>query len=401
MANSQRIWVGGTTGVAQVDTLQLSGTWAGDNTGITTTLTAEDGSTTQTVVTSTAGTTTAARDAHLAALQASTNTLFLKVTWASSSTDSITGTATVAGVPFYAATTEDDSTGAVASDTTTTASAGPNDWNAVANWENGAAIPITTDKVYISGGYSIYYGLNQSAIALKSLHVGRSFTGTIGDPINGYYLRINTNNAAPNTAWLNSGGDGVWIKGTMPTVRIMGSVAGPNSVQVAGDVDNLIMVGPNVTGTVTCAASMVLDNVYMLRCAGARLILNASISSFDIIEMNSGTIDMYASVVDCYQNGGTINVHDAGAITGTSTGLEMRGGTMNYLSGEALPKVTKYGGKLDLSKNTEQAVVIGGTSAVQYDGMIDLRSGLNNVTLSNFTNNDGELLLETGSTPTI
>lgn len=65
---------------------------------------------------------------------------------------------------------------------TTTASEGPNDWSIAANW-NTNMVPVTGDTVYISDtDTSILYGLDQSAVTLAALHIEQTFTGFIGLP---------------------------------------------------------------------------------------------------------------------------------------------------------------------------------------------------------------------------
>lgn len=178
-------WTGGTTAVAQIDSLTPGGTIeVGDKFLIT--MTAEDGSTTQTITVAATGTTVAQVCADVTtAFNASTNTLFTPIT-ASNQTTFIRLTADSSGVPFYCTvtTTESDDSPADAQTfvrASVTANVGPNDWNTAANWSSGAK-PVNSDDVVIDelGLYDITYGLNQGSLALTTLRIKLSFLFDIG-----------------------------------------------------------------------------------------------------------------------------------------------------------------------------------------------------------------------------
>ena len=143
------IWQGGASTTAQVNTGTFAGGWATGTTA-TTTLTMENGSSTQTVVSTVGATETieAARDLHLAALQADTQSLFRRFTFAASSTDKIiyTTKAAYAGIPT--AITASETAAGTFTMATTTPNSGPNDVGTAANY-NTAAIPVTDDELQI------------------------------------------------------------------------------------------------------------------------------------------------------------------------------------------------------------------------------------------------------------
>lgn len=119
----------------------------------------------------------------LAALQASTIPEFVEVTWTNPSGGIITGTAASAGVPFTVTSGVSGGAGTFGAFSTTTASAGPNDWSTALNW-SGGAVPVDSDDVYIDNvSTDILYGLGQSAVTLTSLNIGANFTGKIGNPL--------------------------------------------------------------------------------------------------------------------------------------------------------------------------------------------------------------------------
>ena len=175
-------WVGGAPAVAQVTTIQI---------------TAYDAATTYEVTiggieVSVTGTTDAdgTASALQAALDASTHPYFTAITW-TVATDTVTGTATTAGVPFVASSSVTGGTGTIGAATTSTASAGPNDWSTALNW-SGGAVPVASDDVVISNSSAnIVYGLDQSSVAIDSLKVEQTFTGELGLPYNKFATSAN------------------------------------------------------------------------------------------------------------------------------------------------------------------------------------------------------------------
>ena len=124
-------------------------------------------------------------DALRDALNASTKPYFAQITW-TSSTDKAIGTADVAGVPFIFTTSVTGGTGTISAASTTTASAGPNDWSTAANWSLDL-VPISTDDVIVADtDIPIAWGLDQNAVTLASLTVRQSYTGRIGLDYRGF-----------------------------------------------------------------------------------------------------------------------------------------------------------------------------------------------------------------------
>lgn len=150
----------------------------------------------------------------VAAIAASTIPEFLEVT-ATDSTTHVTLTATTAGKPFI-----QTSSAAVGAGTgtptnttaTTTVSSGPNHWDTLANWSDGA-LPANTDTVIVeNSNVDILYGLAQSAVTLTLLDIKASYTGKIGLPRhNGSYYEYRDQYLAISTTTLKVGdgtGDG-------------------------------------------------------------------------------------------------------------------------------------------------------------------------------------------------
>ena len=169
MAN--KYWVGGAEAVKQVTTAQV---------------TADDAATTYKVTiggvtVSTAGSGTGVNDTATAiknSLEASTHPYFTNIDW-TVATDTITGTAGTAGVPFTFTTSVTGGTGTFGAASTTTSNAGPNVWGTADNWSDGSA-PGASDNVVIDRGPAILWDLDQSSITLGTLEVKQTFTGWIG-----------------------------------------------------------------------------------------------------------------------------------------------------------------------------------------------------------------------------
>ncbi len=112
-------------------------------------------------------------------LNASTKPYFAAITW-TSSVDKVIGKALTPGVPFVFTTSVTGGAGTISAASTTTASAGPNDWSTAAN-HSGGAVPVNSDDVIIAdNAIDIAWGLDQNAVTLTSLTVRQSYTGRIG-----------------------------------------------------------------------------------------------------------------------------------------------------------------------------------------------------------------------------
>ena len=171
MANNN--WLGAAEAVIQVGSFQItavSGTPSDTEYFITI------GADTVSVVGDTDVNTTAAN--LNTALNDSTNPYFSTITW-TVSTDTITGTADTAGLPFTAVSSVVGGTGTIGAYSVVTAATGPNHWDNARNWS--VAVPVSTDTVIIEkSDVSIAHGLAQSAVTLAELIIRKDFTGRIG-----------------------------------------------------------------------------------------------------------------------------------------------------------------------------------------------------------------------------
>ena len=376
----QVLWEGGTTAVAQVDTVTLNNDTDDNETFLTVTMTAEDASTQTVVIVPSGMDETVIAAALHAALVASTDTLFAAVTW-TVATSVITGTATVAGVPFTitsVAYTAGLGTATILSDGTgaSVLNAGPHDWNTAANWDT-AAVPVAADDVkFAVDAYPVLYGLDQSSIALTSLRIGTEYKGTIGGiaasgTSTGFYLKIDATTVA-----FNGGGNECWINGTCPTVNVSGGLHRDNMLRLDGDVDNLRILGGGVKGTVGCATSMTLDNIYMLGTAStAKCLIGTSVTSLDLIECDSGFIQCESAIITIKVNGTGEVSHLTGAV---SLATVRSSGILRYKASGTLTALDVFGGTADFGTTRVKTLTV--SSADIWGGLITERSGLGNVT---------------------
>ena len=164
-------WLGHSKAVAQVVTLEVGSTTAGHT--FTTTINGKS----YTYVAGASETVDTIAAAVQALLAASEEPEFQEVTW-SVSTDTVTGTAATAGVPFEVS---KSGTGTYTL-TTATASAGPSHVDDTANWSLGT-LPGAGDDVLIDQGADLLYGFGGlTPAAYASWKVKASFDGSVGLP---------------------------------------------------------------------------------------------------------------------------------------------------------------------------------------------------------------------------
>lgn len=104
---------------------------------------------------------------------------FKAITW-EVSTDTITGTATKAGIPFTATSSVTGGTGTIGAVTETTASAGPAHFDTAANYDGGVLPGVGDDVILENGSQDILFGLDTITAALNSFRKMKSFTGKLG-----------------------------------------------------------------------------------------------------------------------------------------------------------------------------------------------------------------------------
>ena len=395
------MWVGGAAIVTQVNVFTVGGSWAGSNEDLITTITDSAG-TSASVTTTPAGTNeeTDVRDVHLVALQAATNALFTAITWTSSGTLIILGTAVVPGVPFAASVSEDSASGTYVltndGSGSSILSEGPEDLDvdgssnyASSNWviANGATSvkPAANDTArFNTGSFDVKYGLNQSSIDLDEMRRTPGYKGVIGDPVKGLFLRYGVSNANDQAVTINSVVGDTWLHVTTDDIFVIALPRSANALRLKGDVGNINVNGSAVQGTITCADAMVLDNFFADECQ-AMVAKIGAVTSLEKVHVGSGhvTLDMGSgSIVTGVQVWGNATVIHKG-LTGASVALwEGFGGLSEYNGEGTLSLLEWHTGTFSLENSTADTVAIDGTN--QRGGIVTDEGGAVNVVWSSF-----------------
>ena len=390
-------WIGGTTGVAQVTTGTVAGSWVNGNT-ITTTLTNEGGGT-QSVVTTATGSniSTAVIDPHIIDLNNSTETLFEVVTWDKLGSTEVRGTADIAGVPFYmsGSVTGSGTYGSFADDT---ANAGANDVNTVGNWESSSggsgSIPTSTgdttrilahpDDIDINGqpiSYDIKYGLrNTNSVSFTEWRLTQGYRGIIGDPEKSYFWAFDCIEGTAKTI-LESNSPSVWIKGAHDLVQVLRLPAGENALRMTtGTIVILNVIGSAVRGKMTIAN--VVTTVDIVQASNN---IKFGASGTPITDLNvegGGLIEIDRGVTNADLSQCTVVVTGADAWGSTGTHRTNNRGAHIFYNGTGLIfQLNNRAGTFDFRQNSTFGVTV--TNATIWSGLIADRSGGAPVTYSN------------------
>ncbi len=413
MATVKRAWQGGAATATQVATLTVAGNWDNPDT-ITTTLFDENGAS-QAVQSTATGTDeeTDVVDVHVADLQNSVLSEFVKVTWVKVSTDKVQGTAKVAGRPFtraanpMAGSESTSGTGTYGTLSVTTANAGPNDWNDTNNWVGGT-IPLDTDVCTIgvdtSGiAHSVLYGLNQSGIDLNQMIVTELFrrSAMLGNMVDSKYLLIDISDVASSTddpiLIINGQCRAVWVKGNIDAVAVNGAGRGNDAVKIYSTNSACVISvnGFGVRGQVRIAANSSCATVAN-SAAGADVRIETPITGLTNVFMNAGQSVLDATTVNYHCGGGKHTIDTAAAVTGSGyNGLLVSGGTLFYNSSGTLTKLNQNGGTFTWEQNFQEGVTM--TNGSVYSGTY-IEKGADNVThTNNILNYGGNILVGAGT----
>lgn len=396
MANNN--WIGGASVATQIDTQTIALTWAsGDK--IKTTLASEDGSTTEFVETTVAGSDieTDVLDVHLAALQnETTKTLFKDITWTKSGTDKIVATAKVGGKPFYLTASETTAGDGTHTNASTTANSGPEDAGTAANYSLGTVVAAGEDFRVMPNptddkSYNITYGLDQSAKDLKSFRRSPEYKGTIGDPANQFYFQIDVSDTgASNVPYVTIYGKvgETWLKGTLDEVRVYETSRSRNAVKLDGTIGVLRMKGPGVVGKVNVASGAALTKFYCLSAPNAEYEIETSVTGFTTTFADSGNGKIRSACTTINTAWQAILRHTAGAVTQWNN---YNGAHVYYNGSGTLSQGDNYGGIFDFSESVAAAVTV--TLIIAHAGILLNESRLNNVSFGTIKNPGGTVNL--------
>ncbi len=418
-------WIGGATAVAQIDVLQITLTWASADT-LTITLTANDGSTKQ-VITATATSSaieTGVRDVLLALLQASNQTLFSVITWAASSTDSITGTAKTAGVPFFQTEAESTAGNGVAAITndgsgSSKLSEGPNDW-AVDGTGNYSTSNFTDETEALDTGgivndddikilphpddvdaagnqvsYDILYSLHvDSAIDVNSFRIPPSYRGLIGQSSNKYYLQLDcTSNGGVGITVIESNAKSIWLKGTHTAITVAALPNTSKALMLAGGtITDLRVLGGRVQGRIDVADGTVVTNYYQSD-SPATVHLGTSGTATTLANITSGNVTIDHETTTITASGGVVT-----HTKGTTATINNHGAHIFYNgTGNIGTALNNYSGTMDFSRNTTHGLSVAATKI--WGGIVTDLNGLKNITYTgNVIKYGGQFLSDSATT---
>lgn len=379
-------WRGGAADVADVRSYTFGGTWEADDT-VEAVIGSKaylftGGSTTITTVIDTIVTDWNALDSTL-------YPEFAEIT-ASRNGNDLVLTADTEGIPFICTLTPFESDGTTAADaqtiegagtattgTVTTAATGGHFWSEPRNWDTGAVPVAGDDVVFDVPGWSVKYGLAQSAVTLTSLTIAASYSGdddtaAIGLPqanedATAYPEYRATSLAIGATTVTLGGGPGNGINRcnlnfgsvqTAVTVLATGSSPDDNTEAVllkgthASNVLNVDSGNVGVAiygGETSTLATLRLDGDATVRC-GSGVTLGT-------IAVNSGTLAINSAVgTSLTMLAGDVTIDGSGAVAQ----LTIRGGTCTYNTSGALGGATTVSGDgvLDFSQVATAAVTV-------------------------------------------
>lgn len=403
MANNN--WIGGASVATQIDTQTIALTWAsGDK--IRTTLASEDGSTTEFVETTVAGgdIETDVLDAHLANLQnETTKTLFTEIAWTKSGTDKILATAKTKGKPFYLTASETTAGDGTHTNASTTANSGPEDAGTAANYSLGSVVAAGEDFRIMPNptddkSYDIKHGLDQSAKDLKSFKRSPEYKGTIGDPANQFYFRVDVSDTgAGNVPYVTLHGTvgETWLKGVLDEVRVYETSRSKNAVKLAGTIVVLRMKGPGVVGKVNVASGAALTTFYCLNCPNAEYEIDTSVTGFTTTFADSGNGKIRSACTTINTAWQAILRHTAGAV---GTWNNWNGGHVFYNGSGTLSQGENYGGVFEFTENVSASVTV--TAFTVHAGLLLDKSALGNVNWPTIQNPGGTVDIGEGATVT-
>ena len=271
-------------------------------------------------------------------------------------------------------------------------------WGTAGNWLE-AAVPVSTDNVYIVSGSADIDGSDQSAVTLGSLTVGTQYTGSIGTS--------DTKLQISSTDFDFSGnGASNYIEGTFATITVQNTGTGSTALNLSGDgssdtIATLRILGG--MGQINIASSC--DILTKIEQIGARNVTTNIADGTDIgaactLKMDSGTFEMNQVVPIITIFGGELI---AAVDSGTVTSLDIYGGRVRWNPTAACTITTLaiYRGLFDSRDSLAPTFTVTNTT-LHENGVINEASGLQNATwTSALSMEGGEVIYDIGRQVTI
>lgn len=335
-------YIGRSTAVAQVDSIEAGGTISGE------TFTISVGGVVIASHTDTTGAANDARDALVTAWNNSTHPYATGVTAASSGAGTLTLTADTAGVPFTVALNTPGGS-ATFTRTAVTASSGPNHADDAANW-SGGTLPANSDDILLRNtDVSLLWGLSGlSSVTLGTMIVEQSFTGKIGLPHDKF-----TTSAGVEVETADE------YRDTYLTFSTMARLA----------------IGPSTNSQQTGSTFIKIDcgnGATDIRCVRTSAVLGNKMPVNVLVDHSSAKLIAV---------GGGIGVGNSEpGDSGELSSIELRGSGSNVRIGESITLATldvPYG--VCIARNTPTTVRQAGTGEVQMIGSGTITNGEGNV----------------------
>jgi len=364
MANNR--WEPKAAAVQQVDTITVALTWATADTVAITINTK--------VLTVSVGTDSATTDVAIAVKEAINGETFTDTTTTvvptgagpdiaefSELTATVSGSVVtvrgIAGEPFVMTVVETTAGDGTAVEATATAATGPNHYDNSDNWSS--SVPIGTDDVYVDNSdVSILWGLDQSAVPIASFTEGLNFTGDIGLPEvapggykeyreSGGYLQLNCAKITIGTGE-GSGSGRTKIDTGSSTAAIIAVINTGSSSEFG--LPAFLWKGTHASSTL----DMLNGSVGVASFGGELATLTDLVVADGTCELGVGltlaTMDVFGGTCTLRgvtsstitMTGGVLNVEGT---TGTISGINQQGGTINYRAGGTTITTLTVGGE--------------------------------------------------------
>jgi len=266
------------------------------------------------------------------------------------------------------------------------------DWSVAANW-SGAAVPVDGDFVYLeNSSQDVTAGLAQEGIALASLTIAQSYTGSIGTATAylkigsvltniGQYFGISRPNGSPmikldlNDTDTTAGTVNIYDSGrssdpNVPTIRLLINEATTVVNSYKGDIGIAPITGETSTvGTINVS--------YRTNASADADVFIGSGVTLTTLKAIGGDTVLNCAATTVTSTAGTLSTNGTGAITT----LIVSGGTITLNSTGAITTVTGSGGTIDTTKSSSARTI----TTFNRSGTCKLKRDPSVLTITNYT----------------
>jgi hypothetical protein len=294
-------------------------------------------------------------------------------------------------MPLPVFTTGPDSASTTVTDSVWDNTSGDGDWSTAGNWEDNA-VPTNGNRVYLGNFTStIDQGLGQSAINLDELNIGRDFRGELdGLTIDAGIVRINKPHGTLS------------LDGNYRNIYVEDTPAGATGCTLDGTIGNLHV--SRTGGTVIVAAGATVETIRAVAKRGSfvDMVIRPTVTTeaggdLDIVFSNGRLVT--SSSVTNLELHGSCEVQFKGSASVTNMRIAA-GSTVRWDSSGNVGDTSAimHGGVLTFTNNTNSSVSV--ENIVQWGGVVDMRTGLDSISVPDYTYNGGTVLFDSGRTVT-